>query len=81
VAGYCTIHIDLERYEAILPVMPIYGIHYLGVNFDNPEALENQLAKGKEHLHKIGQQGRDWVLEHYSPTATAARFLKLLDME
>ncbi|MFD2515640.1 glycosyltransferase [Pontibacter locisalis] len=78
VAGCCTFHIDLERYGAVLPVMPINGIHYLGVDFNNPSTFEKQLAKGIEHLHKIGEQGRAWVLENYSPKATAERFLDLI---
>jgi hypothetical protein len=78
VAGCCTIHIDLAKYGAVMPVMPVNGVHYLGVDFDDPAHFEKQLAKGTDFLQQVGEQGRMWVLENYSPKATAHRFLNLL---
>lgn len=78
-AGCCTFHINLEKYGAVLPVMPINGVHYIGVDFDRPALLEKQLAKGVQFLQQIGEQGREWVLENYSPKATAYRFINLIE--
>jgi hypothetical protein len=78
-AGCCTVHIDLERYGAVFPVMPINGVHYLGVDFDNIALIEEDLAKGVNFLQRIGEEGRKWVLCNYSPKATANRFIDIVN--
>lgn len=77
VAGCCTVHIDLDRYGAVLPVMPINGKHYIGVDFDNLSKL-NRLLRNANLLEDIANGGREWVLENYSPKKVAERFLNLL---
>jgi len=80
-AGCCTFHVDLDKYGAVLPVMPVNGVHYLGVNFDDLAFLEKQLEKGTDYLEKIGEQGRQWAMNNYSPVSTATRFLDLLNSD
>lgn len=78
-SGCVTLHADLEKYGAILPVMPKNGKHYIGIDFSD---LNNSL-KRVEELHKyeeIGFNGRKWVLEHYSPEKIAKRFLNLIEL-
>ncbi|MCI5056163.1 MAG: glycosyltransferase [Flavobacteriales bacterium] len=76
VAGCCTLHIDLEKFGAELPVMPINGEHYLGINVRS--TIEDQHAvKDLKKIQGIGLKGREWVLQHYTPKSIAQRFLEL----
>ena len=80
--GCPTIHLDLEKYGCKLPISPINWKHYIGLNLSD---LKNDIHKIM-HLHisgeleKIGQNGKNWVLEHYTPVAVAKRFLKMLNL-
>jgi len=74
-AGSVAFHIDLEKYGAVLPVMPTNWKHYIGIDFDNVEAAIARITAEPELLEKIAAAGREWVLEHYSPVPTALRFL------
>lgn len=74
-AGCVAIHLDLERYGARLPVMPANWVHYVGVNLDDPGPDVQRMIEDPHTLERIATAGRAWALEHYSPAATAARFL------
>lgn len=74
-AGTVAFHIDLEKYGAVLPVMPTNWKHYIGIDFDNIDAAIARITAEPELLEKIAAAGREWVLEHYSPVPTALRFL------
>ena len=74
-AGAVAFHIDLEKYGAVLPVMPTNWKHYIGIDFDNVEAAIARITAEPELLEKVAAAGREWVLEHYSSVPTALRFL------
>ncbi|MDX2003048.1 MAG: hypothetical protein SFW35_11485 [Chitinophagales bacterium] len=79
-AKTCPILLDLEDWGFQLPVNPVNGKHYIGVhkfNFDDTIALVKSMSK--DQIIEIGWEGRKWVMENYSPPATAKRFLKLVD--
>ena len=78
-AGCATIHIDFEKYGADFPVMPINGLHYIGIDLDEP-AKNLEIIKDPKTAYEIGQNGRTWALENYSPKATATRLLNLLNI-
>ena len=78
-AGCATIHIDFEKYGAVLPVKPKNGVHYFGIDLDEP-AKNLELIKDPKKAYEIGQNGRTWALENYSPKATATRLLNLLNI-
>jgi len=76
-SGVPTVHFDLERYSACLPVQPINGIHYIGLDLKgnvNGEKLSSVL-KRKE---MIGMAGKEFVKQNYSPKAIASLFLSIL---
>jgi hypothetical protein len=76
-SGCVTLHADLDKYGAILPVMPQNGKHYIGIDFSD---LKSSLKRVKE-FHKydeIGHRGREWALKHYTPDKIAERLLDLL---
>jgi hypothetical protein len=77
-AGCATVQLDFDKYGFMLPVMPINGVHYLGIDLENiPETVS--LLTGATHvLRNIGDQGRQWAITHYSPVAVAKRFLSTL---
>ncbi|MBV6644237.1 MAG: hypothetical protein KI790_02245 [Cyclobacteriaceae bacterium] len=78
VAGCCAFHVDFDHYGVRLPVNPVNYEHYIGVNFENLKNTQNfLLTQENAKLHEIGSQGRDWVLDHYSPKAVAKRLLEL----
>ncbi len=76
-SGCCTLHVDLEKYNAHLPVMPVNGKHYIGIDLQNPEKAIAML-KDEKQLEMISENARAWVLENYSPLATAKRFIEIV---
>jgi hypothetical protein len=81
VAGCCVLHINLEKYGCLLPVMPKNGVHYIGIDIKNLSRLERLLSSETENLEEqsllgeIAANGRDFVLNHYSPKKVAERLL------
>ncbi|MCX6715592.1 MAG: glycosyltransferase family 1 protein [Candidatus Taylorbacteria bacterium] len=78
VAGCVTIHIDLAKYGAVLPVMPENWKHYVGIDLDD---IDGSIIAIKNNLHKfpeIARSGREWVLSNYSPVSVAERFMKIV---
>lgn len=74
-AGCAVFNIDLERYGALLPVMPENGRHYFGVNLDAPRPLVDRIAADPSAIERVAAEGRRWALANYSPVAMARRFL------
>lgn len=72
-------HVDFDRYGLKLPVQPINGKHYIGVDLDNPQHCLHQIQSQFPSLETIGANGRQWAIDHYSPLPTAKRFLTLID--
>lgn len=79
-AGTAAFHVDLGAYGAALPVMPQPGVHYVGMDLDRPGPTVERLRDEPEWVADVAQAGRQWALEHYSPRATALRFLRVLDL-
>jgi len=78
VAGCVPIHINLDSYGALLPVMPEDGIHYIGIDFDDLPKSQKRFLELWEKNVEIGITGRKWAIDHYHPTASAIRFLELV---
>jgi hypothetical protein len=74
-SGCTTFNINLERYGALLPVMPKNWEHYIGVDFDRVDYIVERLAEDSDTLGRIASAGRNWALENYSPRRMAERFL------
>ena len=75
-AGCAAFNIDLDYYGVSLPVMPTNGEHYIGVRFDAIDETIDRLAADPGWLERVGAQGRQWALDHYSPRALATRLLE-----
>lgn len=84
-AACCVVHIDLEKYGCVLPVMPENGKHYIGVDIKNIDKLESLLAMDSKRsgesslLGDIAANGREFVLENYTPRKVAERLLNLIE--
>lgn len=76
-AGCVPLHVDLERYRCVLPVMPRNGQHYVGFDVDNMDAGLQMLRP--DIIKRISGQGQRWALENYSPKATAERFVSAVE--
>lgn len=83
-AACCVVHVDLEKYGCVLPVMPENGKHYIGIDIKNIGKLETLLAKNSEMpkesslLGEIAANGREFVLENYAPVKVAERLLSMI---
>lgn len=77
-AGCATFHVDLEKYGVRLPIMPENWRHYIGVDLDNVQETVDRIADEPEVLARVSEEGRNWVLKHYSPLPTALRFLETI---
>jgi len=80
VAGCCVVHVDFDKYGCQLPVMPQNKIHYLGIDLDNLEDFEASICD-KALLEQIAENGKKFVLQHYSPEAVAGRLLQTLNLK
>jgi hypothetical protein len=80
-AGCATFHLDFEKYGFQLPEPPINWKHYIGVDLDNIQDTFDRIADQPNLLSKIGQAGREWALENYSPIAIAENFLRTIEIE
>jgi hypothetical protein len=78
ISGCGTLLLDLERYGAVLPVMPRKFEHYVGIDFDNIDAAITILSDRQE-VARIGEAGQKWAWKHYNPVAIADRFLSVLN--
>jgi glycosyltransferase involved in cell wall biosynthesis len=67
--------LDFEEYGFRLPIIPKKGIHYVDLRFYRLAETVEFMAADKERLSAIGEAGRAWALEHYSPKAVATRFV------
>ena len=76
-AGCCVVHIDFEKYGCQLPVMPQNGVHYIGIDIDNLSKFQ-QILDNSSKISEIGENGRKFILEHYTPKAIASRLLNML---
>jgi len=76
-AGACVFHVDLQKYGCLLPVMPVNMVHYLGFDLENPRRIVDRIRNEPALLRRIGEAGKSWALENYSPMAVAVRFIKL----
>lgn len=74
--GCATISLDMNKYGFELPVMPENWVHYIGLDLSNLERDLQRMKNSPGILEEIGKAGRLWVLEHYTPRASAIRFLK-----
>lgn len=78
-AGAVTFHIDFEKNDLLLPVMPENGFHYFGVDMDN---IDEDLVRCENGglLDEISINGRKWAIENYSPRVVAQRVLDLISV-
>ncbi len=78
-SGAVSINIDLDFWNFMLPENPISGKQYLGISSVIGKNFDKSLNRmSEEELKKIGQKGRQWVFENYSPKAQAQRVLDYL---
>lgn len=79
VCGCVNLNVDFEYYGIELPIMPVKGQHYIGVNFDKSEKYnEDMLNLSDAELNRIADNGKQWAIENYSPVPIAKRFLHLV---
>jgi len=73
--GCLTFHLDFDKYGFMLPVMPENWKHYIGLNLEDVKGDVERLMDERDKIPEIAENGRLWALAHYSPLATAKRFL------
>jgi hypothetical protein len=78
VSGCAAIHLDLERYGLMLPVMPEPWRQYVPVDLADPRATAERLVAERGRLAEIGAAGRDWALAHYAPLPVAERLVGIV---
>jgi hypothetical protein len=79
-AGCATVHLDLDRYGARLPVMPRNWEHYIGLDLDRLDDDIERMVGDPTLIDRIGAAGRLWSLATYGPRPTALRFLALIGL-
>jgi hypothetical protein len=77
VSGCAAIHLDLERYGLMLPVMPEPWRHYVPIDLAEPRATAERILAERGRLPEIGAAGRDWALSHYAPRPVAERLIAI----
>lgn len=75
-SGSIAINLDLNYWNFKLPVMPVSGKHYIGIEKLKDHNFENYLTSlDEKDIKQISFDARNWVLENYSPKAQAQRVL------
>ena len=77
-SGVPVVHFDLDLYSAKLPVQPINGVHYLGIDIRGKVNGEN-LNRFIDNKDQVSEAARNFVNEHYTPSAIASRFIAVLN--
>jgi hypothetical protein len=72
--------VDFERYGFRLPVMPLNGEHYMGIDVGDPAAAAAAALANSAGWGRIAAAGRAWALAHYAPQPVAQRFLQMLGL-
>ena len=68
--------LDFDFWNFNLPVKPIEGKHYVGIyDLSLNKFIENIKSKNKDEIKQIGENGREFVIQNYSPKATTRRLL------
>jgi hypothetical protein len=75
-SGVPVVHFDLDLYSAQLPVQPVNGVHYLGVDLRG-RVNGVDLNRFLDNKSEISQAARDFVNQHYTPRAIASRFIQV----
>jgi hypothetical protein len=80
--GCAVIMPDLERFGLELPVMPTPWEHYLPLRLDSRSELDELeqrvLSMSASDLRAVGERGRAWALENFSPDSWAKRLMQEL---
>lgn len=78
-AARCLVfNFDLPHYGVQLPVMPENFVHYVGIRPETVDETLDRLAADPGLAERIARQGHEWAMQHYSPAATASRFIALV---
>ncbi len=77
-AGCVTIHMDLAKFGAALPIMPTNWLHYIGIDLANIDADIQRIEADPGIFSRIASEGRRWALRNYSPRGMAIQFLRTL---
>lgn len=78
-SGAIAINLNLDHWNFRLPVMPLSGKHFVGINKLKDINIEEEICKmTDEELIIMSKEARQWVFENYSPKAQAERILSLL---
>ncbi len=71
--------LDFDYWNLRLPVLPVEGKHYIGIKDLNLNTFLSSLRSlGRDEIRQIGRNGREFVIENYSPVASAKRLLKYI---
>jgi len=72
------INLDFDKYGFILPVMPVEGEHYLGIDLEDPKSSCERIMDMRSKWRDIAKAGKKWAIENYSPKIVAQRFIENL---
>lgn len=78
VAGCVSVREDFDKYGFMIPVMPENWRHYIGIDLNNVKLAVDRIASEPEILEKISIEGRQWVIENYTPVPSTLRFLNTI---
>jgi hypothetical protein len=75
----CPVNLDFDSWNFRMPVNPVEGEHYLGIDrFELNKFAEKTEKLPIGEIQSIGLKGREWVHQNYSPVAQAKRLVQHL---
>jgi hypothetical protein len=77
-AGCVTVHMDLAKFGAALPTMPVNFKHYIGIDLANIDQSIQRIEADPGLLARVASEGRQWALKHYGPRGMAIQFLNIV---
>ena len=76
----CPVHLNFDYWNLKFPVQPVEGKHFIGVGNLNFKEVAQQINNMQaEQIRQIGLNGRNFIIENYTPLPTAKRLLSLIN--
>lgn len=78
-ANTCPVFLNFKNFNFILPILPQENFHYLSIDSFSWTDFNNKLKKyNNKEISEIGLNGKNWVINNYSPVKTALRLISFL---
>ena len=78
-ANTCPIFLNFKKFNFLLPHLPIENEHYLAIDHYSCKSIVKKLSTmSNTEIKQIGTNGKEWVMNNYSPKMISKYLLSLI---